>query len=221
MPPPQPGRRVSSSGRAVHEDEQRHPARPVDQVVDEVEKGVVRPVQVLEDEDERPLVRDRLEEAPPGRERLVASVPAPSSVSRPASGRRCPSIQAASAGSVTNRSTACCSFSSARSELSDSRMPACALTISPSAQNVTPSPYGSERPCRQKTTPKAPVSIAPEELEDEPALADSGDTDERDELRLALADDARKRLAQERELLRAADEPGAADSLDGDPRSCS
>ena len=30
-----------------------------------------------------------------------------------------------------------------------SRIPACAFTISPSAQKVTPSPYGSERPWRQ------------------------------------------------------------------------
>ena len=45
--------------------------------------------------------------------------------------------------------TAVRSFSSAASEASDSRMPAWAFTISPSAQKLTPSPYGSERPCRQ------------------------------------------------------------------------
>ena len=56
------------------EDEERDAARPVDEVVDEVEQRVVGPVQVLEDEDERALVGDRLEVAPPGGERLVAAV---------------------------------------------------------------------------------------------------------------------------------------------------
>ena len=38
LPPPQAGRRSSSSGRAVADDEERDTARPVDEVVDEVEQ---------------------------------------------------------------------------------------------------------------------------------------------------------------------------------------
>src|SRR5262249_56310209 len=63
------------------DNEQRDSGRPIDQVIDEVQQVVVRPVQVLEDEYERPFVRKALEEPPPGGERLVAlvtaSLPAP------------------------------------------------------------------------------------------------------------------------------------------------
>ena len=76
FPPPQPARRASSSGRAVHDHENRNPACPVDEVVDEVEQALVGPVQVFEDEHERPLLGERLEEAPPGRERLGPMVAA-------------------------------------------------------------------------------------------------------------------------------------------------
>ena len=58
------------------DDEQRHAGRPVDQVVDEVEQVVVRPVQVLEHQHERPLLGELLEEASPRGERLVPHVAA-------------------------------------------------------------------------------------------------------------------------------------------------
>ena len=56
------------------DDEQRHARRPVDEMVDEVEQAFVGPVEILEDEDERALVGDPLEEAPPGGERLLLVV---------------------------------------------------------------------------------------------------------------------------------------------------
>ena len=43
-------------------------------MLDEVEQRVVGPLQVLEHEDERVTVRDRLQEPSPGRERLRAPV---------------------------------------------------------------------------------------------------------------------------------------------------
>ncbi len=43
------------------------------------------------------------------------------------------------------------SLASASAEVSLSKMPACALTISASAQKLTPSPYGSDRPTRHLT----------------------------------------------------------------------
>src|SRR6266567_4005389 len=52
-------------------DEQRDVAHPVDQLVHEVEEALVGPVQVLEDEDERTLLRESLEQAPPRCERLA------------------------------------------------------------------------------------------------------------------------------------------------------
>ena len=74
------------------------PRRPVDEVVDEVEQAVVGPVQILEDEDERALLGERLEEPPPGRERLRLPVAAGVLSRRPSptSGRRWPSTHSAS-----------------------------------------------------------------------------------------------------------------------------
>ena len=54
------------------DDEQRDPLRPVGEVLEEVEKRLVGPVDVLDDEHERPFLGDALEEAPPGRERLLS-----------------------------------------------------------------------------------------------------------------------------------------------------
>ena len=45
-------------------------------MVDEVEQAVVGPVQVLEDEHERTLLRERLEEAAPGAEGFAPAVAA-------------------------------------------------------------------------------------------------------------------------------------------------
>ena len=56
------------------DDEERDVAQPVDELVDEVEQAVVGPVQILEHEDERALLGERLEEAPPGGEGLAAAV---------------------------------------------------------------------------------------------------------------------------------------------------
>ena len=58
----------------MRDDEERQSPGPVDQVVDEVEKAFVGPMQVLEDEHERALLAERLEEAPPRREGLAGMV---------------------------------------------------------------------------------------------------------------------------------------------------
>ena len=58
--------------RAHHE--HRHVAHPVDERVHKVEQPVVRPLKILEDEHERALGRELLEEAPPGCERLDPTV---------------------------------------------------------------------------------------------------------------------------------------------------
>ena len=55
-------------------DEERHTGRPVDEVIDEVEQAVVGPLEVLENEHERPLVGERLEEPAPCGECLSASI---------------------------------------------------------------------------------------------------------------------------------------------------
>ena len=80
-------------GASGADDEDRHSARPVDEVVDEVEQAVVRPVQVLEDEHERAVARRALRRTvarrrtprPGGRFRWLRLAPSPTS------GRRWPS----------------------------------------------------------------------------------------------------------------------------------
>ena len=120
-------------GRA--DDQQRHALRPVGQVLEEGEQRGVGPVQILEDEHRRPVGREPLEEAPPGGEGLLARRPAPPAM--PTSGARRACSQSRSGSSSGN---ACSIFAAACSGESDSRMPASALTISPSAQNAIPSP---------------------------------------------------------------------------------
>ena len=69
-----PGRSPLQQLRAGGADrEQRDLADPLDERVDEVEQGVVGPVQVLEDEHERPLLGEALEEAAPGRDALLGA----------------------------------------------------------------------------------------------------------------------------------------------------
>ena len=60
-----------------------------------------------------------------------------------------------------------------------------ALTISPSAQNAIPSPYGRQRPCRQRTSSAA--SRRRDELGDQAALPHPRLTDDRHELHRRLA----------------------------------
>ena len=104
-------------------------------MVDEVEQAVVGEVQVLEDEHERTLLGERLEEAPPGGERLAAPVGARlAAASSPTSGRRLRPSHCASAGRRRALRSSSRSFSSARAASSVSSTPACAFTISPSAQ---------------------------------------------------------------------------------------
>ncbi len=69
-------------------------------------------------------------------------------VSSPTRGRSSRSIQSATAGSSAGLTTARRSLALAVSASSEWRIPASAFTISASAQKVTPSPYGSERPLR-------------------------------------------------------------------------
>ena len=126
------------SGR---DDEQRDVPHPVDELVDEVEQALVRPLQVLEDHDERALLGERLQEAPPGGERLGLAVAA--ELALPAEPASAPEVRLDPAGVARARERVLDRAMELRATslgVSCSRMPACALTISPSAQSVTPSP---------------------------------------------------------------------------------
>ena len=62
---------LGSRGR---DEKQRDAARPLRQVVDEIQEALVPPVEVLEHEHRGALLRERLEEPTPRRERLAPAV---------------------------------------------------------------------------------------------------------------------------------------------------
>ena len=121
-------------------------------MVEEVEQAVVGPVEVFEHQHERPPLRERLEQATPGGERLFAAL-ARGSVEC----EQQPQVTLDPLGlprvgdEVAHCAVRASPPPSPRRRVS--RIPAWALTISPSAQNVTPSPYGRQRPRRQVTSP--------------------------------------------------------------------
>ncbi len=53
-------------GPCGRDDQERDVAQPVHELVEEVQETLVRPVDVLDDDDERPLLGETFEEAPPG-----------------------------------------------------------------------------------------------------------------------------------------------------------
>ena len=61
-------------GPGCPDDQDRHPGRPADEVVDEVEERVVGPVQILEHENERALLGLSLQEPSPGGECLGSPI---------------------------------------------------------------------------------------------------------------------------------------------------
>ena len=70
-PAPNVGPALGQLGPREREHEQRVVARPLEQVLDEVEQAGVGPLEVLEDEHGRPLLGEPLEEEPPGREEIL------------------------------------------------------------------------------------------------------------------------------------------------------
>ena len=150
FPPPQPGRRSSSSGRAVHTQRRGTPlahstrwstksSRPSSAHWRSSKTRTSGRRSASASKNFRHAAKISARRSPP-----ISASPA-----SPTSGRRCSVAQSTSTSSEITSATAARSFSSASSAPSDSRIPACPLIISLSAQKVTPSPYGSERPCRQ------------------------------------------------------------------------
>ena len=123
------------------DDEERNVGHPVDELVEEVEQAVVGPVQVLHHEDERPLMGQRLEEVPPRGERFASPVACRARFRCEADEREKVRLDPDGIGpSSIASSTARWIFAAASAGGSCSWMPACALTISPSAHSVIPSP---------------------------------------------------------------------------------
>ena len=178
------------------DDHQRRVAKEVDEVVQELEQAVVGPVQVLEDEDGRAALGDGVEEpSPGGRRRLRRALPA---VARRARRARAARPRASAPPLPPGRAArpARWSFRSASSGRVGLEDPGLRLHDL------------AERPERDalavgNATPLAPadqlalVLCVPEELADEPRLADAGDADEGDELRRVLLLHAPERSSAE------------------------
>ena len=141
-----PGRAPLEQLRAGHRhDEDRATPTPLDQVVDEVEEARVRPLEILEHEDDGPLLATRA--------RRMSATPRRARRGR----RRCPRRRRADCrrrGSIQRRSPSSDTYSTRVSAMrvrvvaasSVSISPARLRTISPRAQKVIPSPYAGERP---------------------------------------------------------------------------
>ena len=173
---------------------------------------VVGPVQVLEDEDERPFVRQALEEAAPGGERLVTGVAGGLRTGGKPDERPEVRLDPGVGDGVRELAGRLCLVVAV--EDSGLRL-----------DHLAERPEGDALSVRQ-TAPVPPgdqVRVALDravQLEDEPALPDPGHTDERDELRRALAQRARERILEQRDFAGATDERGAVDAVDPDPRTC-
>ncbi len=148
---------VEQLGPRGRDHEERHVLDPVGELVDEVEQIVVGPVEVFEHEHRRAPLGERLDEAAPGGEALVARA-ARAPRGRRAAAAATPPTRVVVRG--TAAATVSCSLRSASAAVSVSRIPACALTISPNAQNAPPSPYGSERPWRQCVSSGVALELA-------------------------------------------------------------
>ncbi len=82
LPAAPAGSALEQLGARRRDDEQRHIGHPIDELVDEVEQAFIGPVEILEDEHERPPFGHRLEEESPRRECLAAAVFAELALSR-------------------------------------------------------------------------------------------------------------------------------------------
>ena len=145
-------------------------------------------------------------------------------VSRPSSTSSAASTHCRSASSGTQRSIASATFARVVGSSSVSARPARPRTISPSAQNVIPSPYAGDRPACHHTVSTTPSRYF-ESSQIEPALAGPGEPDDRHDPRPALATGRVDEVLEQRELAVAADErrlqlvaPAATAALGDDPQ---
>ena len=153
------GTPIQEFGACGADDQQRHPRRPLDEVLHEVERRVVGPVDVLEHEDGRPAHRHRLEEPPPPGECVNRGGPS-NARARPSSGPTCCSSHTRSCSSRIRCARATDSLAAASSGGSDSSTPASAFTISLTGAKTLVSPDGSERPALQDTPRGSASSLA-------------------------------------------------------------
>ena len=205
LPPPQPGRRASSSGRAVAITSSGTSALRSTSSSTKSSSAVVGPVQVLEDEHERPVLGHRLEEAPPGGELPLAPLlrgALGADPDEPAQVR----LDPARLGLVRDE------------RLHGDRELRLRIVGRVGREHAglrlhhlrrRPERHALAVGQRAAAAPEHEVGLGVErgrELRDEPALADARDADERDELRRAVAPRSVERVPQHVDLVRTPDE---------------
>ena len=154
------------------DDQDRDVPAPLEQVVDEVERPRIGPVEVLEDHRHQVLLGHPLEVQAPCAEQFLRAAGRPSADAEQRAGARAgPGCAPRPPGTSARRSPP--SFTRVVSGSSVSRSWARARTISPSAQNVMPWPYAGDRPSCQKMSSATPSDVLAQ-LPGEPALADAG-----------------------------------------------
>ena len=177
------------------QDEQRHPRRPLDELVDEVEHRRVRPVEILEDEHGRTLVRERLQEAAPSGKGLLASVPAELAVAACANERSQVSADPAGISGLEKRlghRTDLFAGDLCRVAFQDPGLRLHDLAERPEAHALAV----GQRPATAPVDELVALLDRAVELVDEAALADPGHADQRQELWFALPLDPVERVDQ-------------------------
>ena len=190
-------------GPRQREDEDRMAARPVEQVVDEVDQAGLGPLEVLEDEHARAGVGEPFEEQAPGREELLPvgldAVAQAEQVGEP----RLEPRALVGVGDVGGQAGAQLEERLVRRLLlADPR---------PHAHHLRERPVGDAL-----AVGETPAAVPPDlldeavdvllELPREPRLADAGDADRRDEVRAPLLGRRVEELLHEAQLALAADE---------------
>ena len=163
-------------------DEERNLDRPVDEIVDEVEQAVVGPMEILEDEHERPALRERLEEAPPRGEGLRLALPLQVRLAGDPDQRPQVRLDPAPLGRLLDEVLG-------RGAQLRARPPRRSRSrgFPPGLHHLGQSPERHPLAVRQRPAlpPRDQLEVRlddPEKLEDEPALADSRHADQRDQL---------------------------------------
>ena len=170
-------------GPRGRDDEQRHVGHPVDELVEEVEKALVGPVDVLDDDDERALLGETLEEPAPRGEGLVPPIPADLLFARKSEKREKmgldPRLVAGACERVLDRLVDLRRDLLRRVLLEDARLRFDDLAERPERDPVA---VGEAAPLAPGDELRVGLDDAVQ-LVDETTLADAGDADEREELR--------------------------------------
>jgi hypothetical protein len=187
------------------DDEERNPACPLDHVVDELEQTLVGPVQVLDGEDSRVPLGDRLEEAAPGGERVLALRTHELLLCADADQRSQMSFHPARVAFREKVADGVCELLCRRLDLvalQDAGLRLHDLSERPEADALTVGQRAAHPPRHSLPFPFECC----EELGEQAALADPGHADERDHLGRALAARPVEQPAQELQLVATTDQ---------------